>query len=300
MKKFKLITLNFFIFVILVSAILGAWLTTRVWINTHLSKNEFNGNEAFHFAEEQIKMGPRGYDGYAHLFIVDWLKFHLLLFGWKVDVQQGEIQGIPVENIIAHRSNLPPKVILAAHYDTRLYADKDPDPTLRNSPVPGADDGASGVAVLLELAKVLPETQNSTWLVFFDAEDNGGIDGRSWSMGSQYFVSSLKTLPEKVVIVDMVGDKVLNIYKERNSDLDLSSEIWSAAGQLGFQESFISTPKYSLIDDHLPFVKMGIHAVDIIDFDFPYWHTTHDTIDKISPQSLEIVGKTLYYWLANP
>lgn len=177
-----------------------------------------------------------------------------------------------------------------------MLADQDPGPG-RYSPVPGADDGASGVAVLLELARTLPEDILPTWLVFFDAEDDGGIGGRDWIMGSQAFVASLTFHPRAAIVVDMVGDANLDIYIEQNSNTALVSEIWGQAARLGFSQEFRSTIKYSMEDDHTPFLKAGIPAVDIIDFDYPYWHTAADTPDKVSPKSLEIVGETLRNWL---
>jgi Zn-dependent M28 family amino/carboxypeptidase len=179
-----------------------------------------------------------------------------------------------------------------------MLADQDPDPNNRNQPVPGANDGASGVAVLLELARVLPEsTPKSIWLVFFDAEDNGNIPGWDWILGSDSFVSELDVQPEAAIIIDMIGDSDLNIYREQNSDQDLTDEIWAVAEDLGYPEQFINTTKHQMIDDHTPFIRAGIPAVDIIDFDYPYWHTIQDTPDKVSAQSLQAVGDTLYAWL---
>ena len=96
----------------------------------------------------------------------------------------------------------------------------------------------------------------------------------------------------------MIGDADLNIYKERTSDQELMDEIWAVAATLGYEQAFIPEPKYSMLDDHTPFLQAGIPAVDIIDFDYPYWHTTGDTVDKVSAESLEIVGKTLQEWIA--
>jgi Zn-dependent M28 family amino/carboxypeptidase len=216
-----------------------------------------------------------------------------------VEQQTLQIQGHTVHNLIAHHGQ-PPEVILGAHYDTRLWADRDPDPSMRGQPVPGANDGASGVAVLLELARVMPlPTQETTWLVFFDAEDQGNIPGWDWILGSTAFVQELQSIPQAVVIVDMIGDKDLNIYLEKNSDADLSAEIWAQAAALNYQEYFINEPRYSILDDHTPFLMAGIPAIDIIDFDYPAWHTTTDDIDQVSAQSLQIVGNTLLAWLEN-
>ena len=96
----------------------------------------------------------------------------------------------------------------------------------------------------------------------------------------------------------MVGDADLNIYIERNSNPALVSEIWGQAARLGYEHQFIQTAKYSMMDDHTPFLEAGIPAVDIIDFDYPFWHTAADTPDKVSPKSLEIVGKTLLEWMS--
>ncbi len=204
----------------------------------------------------------------------------------------------PVLNIIAYRDNDQPHILLGAHYDTRMHADQDQDPKRRNDPVPGANDGASGVAVLLELARVLPTSQEvPVRLVFFDAEDNGNIPGWDWIMGSRLYADKMKVEPLGVVIVDMVGDKDLNLYRERNSTRRLQDQIWAVAHEQGYEDSFIDEKKYSILDDHTPFLEKGIPAVDIIDFDYPPWHTTQDTLDKVSPHSLDIVGETLLVWL---
>ena len=244
----------------------------------------------------QVAFGPRVPDSPAHAQTIKYIQNELKKAGWQSQIQTTTWQGFAVQNIIASRTNQTPQIILGAHYDSRMLADQDPGPG-RTQPVPGANDGASGVAVLLEMARTLPTDSLPTWLVFFDAEDDGGIAGRDWLLGSQAFVASLTFRPRAAIVVDMVGDSDLNIYIERNSNPALVSEIWGQAARLGFARQFISTPKYSMEDDHTPFLKAGIPAVDIIDFDYPYWHTTADTPDKVSPKSLEIVGETLRTWL---
>jgi Zn-dependent M28 family amino/carboxypeptidase len=163
--------------------------------------------------------------------------------------------------------------------------------------VPGANDGASGVAILLELARVLPEDSVPVWLVFFDAEDNGRIDTWDWILGSTEFVENNPVQPQAVVIVDMIGDADLNIYKEKNSNSELTNEIWNIAKSLEYDSVFFPEYKHSMIDDHTPFLRAGIPAVDIIDFDYPYWHTLQDTPDKVSGASLQAVGETLQVWV---
>jgi Zn-dependent M28 family amino/carboxypeptidase len=170
-------------------------------------------------------------------------------------------------------------------------------PANRLKPVPGANDGAAGVAVLLELARTLSDQNLPVWLVFFDAEDNGRIEGWDWILGSRVFVQSLDSTPEAVVILDMVGDSDLKIYYEKNSSPALRSEIWDTAIGLGYGDIFIKQEKYAMLDDHTPFLQAGIPAIDIIDFDYTYWHTTEDTPDKVSAASLDVIGSTLLTWI---
>jgi Zn-dependent M28 family amino/carboxypeptidase len=217
--------------------------------------------------------------------------------GWLVEIQTSEALGHPIENLVAKRVADSPQVILGAHYDTRMFADSDPDPAQHTQAVPGANDGASGVSVLLELARSLPKETVPIWLVFFDAEDNGRIEGWDWILGSREFVKNNPVRPRAAIIVDMIGDADLNIYKERNSDPELTDEIWEVARELGYESEFIPEYKHAMLDDHTPFLEAGIPAVDIIDFDYPYWHTIQDTPDKVSAESLRAVGETLYAWL---
>jgi len=257
----------------------------------------FDGQRAYADVETQVAFGPRipGTDGHAK--VQEWMREELAKAGWQVEVQESEAMGHPIQNIVAIRGNESPQIILGAHYDTRMFADNDPDPANHTLPVPGANDGASGVAVLLELARVIPNDSVPVWLVFFDAEDNGRIDGWDWILGSTEFVKNNPIQPRAVVIVDMIGDADLNIYKERNSNIDLTNEIWGIAQNLENDTVFIPEFKYSMLDDHTPFLRAGIPAIDIIDFDYPYWHTIQDTPDKVSAGSLQAVGETLQVWI---
>jgi len=259
----------------------------------------FNAERAFADVEHQLSLGPRTPSSSGHDKIVVWLDSELTRAGWDVSLQESVQMGHPVLNVIARRGpeNVAP-ILLGAHYDTRLYADEDATLENQSKPVPGANDGASGVAVLLELARALPEDASANiWLVFFDAEDNGQIPGWDWILGSRAFVENMEQRPQAVVIVDMIGDRDLNIHQERNSTPLLRDDIWNQAEDLGYAEYFLPTPKYSMLDDHTPFLEAGIPAVDIIDFDYPYWHTIEDTLDKVSAQSLQVVGDTLLAWL---
>src|SRR5262249_30030131 len=180
----------------------------------------------------------------------------------------------------------------------------DPDPNVRHQPILGANDGASGVAVLLELARVLGQNHTfnrEIWVVFFDAEDNGDIPGwKDWSLGATYYADHLTTRPQDMILLDMIGDKDLNIYYEGfslQSAPDLVKAIWGVAADLGYSQNFIPEQRYSMSDDHLPFIAKGIRAVDLIDFDYSYHHTLGDTLDKISAESLFKVGRVLQTYL---
>jgi Zn-dependent M28 family amino/carboxypeptidase len=259
---------------------------------------EFDGARALADAQTQVAFGPRTPGSPGHAKVQAWMRAELESAGWIVEIQTSEMLGHPVENIVAKRSNEAPQIILGAHYDTRFFADNDPNPALRSEPVPGANDGASGVSVLLGLARSLPADSVPVWLVFFDAEDNGRIQGWDWILGSRAFVKQNPVAPRAVVVVDMVGDADLNLYLEQNSNVTLRTEIWNVAAKLGYDKQFIQTPKYSMEDDHTPFLEAGIPAVDIIDFDYPYWHTTQDTPDKLSAESFKAVGETLLNWIS--
>jgi Zn-dependent M28 family amino/carboxypeptidase len=259
---------------------------------------QFDGERAYRDVLAQMALGPRTVGSEAHAEVIRYISAELERAGWQVEVQTAELLGHPIQNIIADRGDLPPAVIVGAHYDSRLFADQDPDPTQREQPVPGADDGASGVAVLLELARTLPSDSVPIELVFFDAEDNGNIAGWDWLLGSEAFVAWIETKPQAMVLVDMVGDSDLELPQEGNSDPELTASIWETAQSLGYGDVFLMRAGPTILDDHVPFIQAGIPSVDIIDIDYPYWHTSADTADKVSARSLQIVGATLLAWLA--
>ena len=272
----------------------------------------FNGARAHPHVIAQMNFGARPVGSAALRATGDYILGQLKESQWTTETQEFTHSNVPVRNIIGKNGGgRGPLIILGAHYDTRPRADQDkirPD-----QPVLGANDGASGVAVLLELARTLDlsKLKNEVWLVFFDAEDNGDLPGCvvapppcdhtpwRWSVGAEHFAGKLTVKPEFVVIVDMIGDADQNIYYELNSDMQLQQQLWGIAAQLGFDKQFIAQSKWSIFDDHTPFWQRGIRAVDIIDFDYPYWHTTQDTADKISGDSLERVGQVLQTWLEN-
>jgi Peptidase family M28 len=255
---------------------------------------KFTGASALSFVADQLAIGSRSTGTGNGRRVGDYIVNRLSEFGWSAEVQEFTYRGVLGRNIIA-KAGTGPLLIIGAHYDTRKRADRDPDPSRRQEPVPGANDGASGVAVLLELARTMDigKLTNEVWLTFFDAEDNGGLEGWEFSAGSEYMAAHLSAAPAQVVIVDMIGDTDQGIYKERNSTPELQDQIWAIAARLGYQDQFIPESGQSIMDDHIPFLRRGYPAVDLIDFDYPFWHTTQDTIDKVSADSLERVGKVL-------
>lgn len=258
----------------------------------------FSGEQALRYAETQMQWQPRDTGTPGWQANGDWIVQTLVAAGWQVEEQYFSVpENKQGRNIIAKRGS-GPLVLLGAHYDSRRYADQDPDIQKRQLPVPAANDGASGVAVLLEMARVLtPERLNEeVWLVFFDAEDNGDIGQWGWTLGSADLARRLPRAPEAVVVVDMIGDADQQIYLEQTSTEALRAEIWQVAADLKYT-TFIPEVKYSVIDDHSAFLAQGYSAIDIIDFDYPPWHTTADTLDKLSASALESVGRTLEVWL---
>jgi glutaminyl-peptide cyclotransferase len=277
--------------------------------NSDQTPERFNGEQALKYAAAQVEFGARPTGSEALIKMGDYVIKTLQESGWTVETQPFDVQVdkqvVKARNIIA-TIGTGPSIILGAHYDTRIYATNDPIQDNRLKPVLGANDGASGVAVLMELARVLGKGysfNHQLMIVLFDAEDNGNIPGwPGWTLGATYYVSKIESdnKPQYMILLDMIGDKDLNIYHESNSlssAPDLVHGIWDTAAELGFQESFIPNAKYNMIDDHIPFIEAGIPAIDLIDFDYPYWHTVGDTLDKLSAESLAKVGLTVQTYL---
>jgi hypothetical protein len=233
--------------------------------------------------------------------------------GEWVDPQFDQVV-VPIRNLVASYGD-GPAIIIGAHYDSRIYSDKDSNPDLRNTPMPGANDGGSGVGVLLELARVLSEyyTPNvEIRLVFFDAEDNGRIEpfpslfggfANGYLVGSTLYASTLNLETDEIqymLLVDLVGDTEQSFPMEGYSTQyapEINQAIWQVAADLGYEDHFVQQPRGPIIDDHVPFLQRGIPSVDIIDLDYPYWDTSEDTLDKVDPASLERVGRVLVSYL---
>ncbi len=265
----------------------------------------FPAQDAFRYLTDQCEMGPR-FPGSTEIELCrEYIISGLQTTGAIIEEQEfeAELQGSTYEgvNIVAaFYPAMSRRILIGAHYDTRPWADKEDDPALHDQPIIGANDAASGVAVLLALAEVLTEQSPPQFgidLVFFDLEDMGDYGmNETWCLGSSYFVDNFKgERPEKVIIIDMIGEKdaefPIEFYSYKNSPT-LVKEIWQKADELGFDQFQHKIGAY-VYDDHFPFLKAGFNAIDIIDFDYPYWHTLEDTQDKCSSESLHAVGQTL-------
>jgi glutaminyl-peptide cyclotransferase len=260
----------------------------------------FDGDDAYEYLLGQCAFGPRPPGSENLTLCKAYIQETLESFGWNITFQTFTYKETSCTNIIATwNSSMDASILLGAHYDTRPEASADSDPLNRTKPILGANDGGSGVAVLMELARVLPiAVRTEVELVFFDAEDSGGINGWDWIQGSTYYVSVLNVSRREsisaMVLLDMIGDANLIIPREHSSTTSLQNAIWSIASQMSYGDTFVDTAGASILDDHRPFLDAGIPSVDLIQYPFPeYWHTLEDTPDKCTSESLEIVGKVM-------
>ncbi len=271
-----------------------------------LSKT-FEGGRAFAHLAAQMNFGYRIPGTEAHRKCGDYLVNTLKANGWEVEEQTftATVRGknLPMRNIIGRLGWVSGKrdnVILAAHWDTRPWSDQDIFEN-RNKPVPGANDGASGVAALLELLRIFAEKRPlvGVEIVFFDGEDYGP-ELSAMFIGSKYFAERLSQSRVNSyrwgVLLDMIGDADLQIKPEKFSNEaagEIYTRVLALAEALGTKRYFYSTGERGIYDDHLPLIEKGVRMYNLIDFDYPYWHTIEDTIDKCSPESLEIVGQVV-------
>jgi hypothetical protein len=267
---------------------------------------EFEGKGAFGYIERQLEFGPRVPGTEAHAKMAAWLDSTARTKADSVITQRwthvtGKGDSLPLQNVIARFNPAAEKRILfLAHWDTRPTADSKTS-TDSTAPVMGANDGASGVALLLGVADILkrapPRPDLGVDLLFTDGEDYADFTEtpNDVLIGSRYYAAHQPPGPKPLyaVLFDLVADKDLQIYQEGNSVTgapEVVNLVWEVARDLGYGRVFVDSPKHALIDDHLELQKAGIRAIDVVDFDYPAWHTPHDTIDKVSPESLQIVG----------
>lgn len=269
---------------------------------------QFDGAKAFTLLTAQTSFGPRNPNSTGHQRCLEFLTGELRKYADNV-VQQsfsetgyGEV--LKLTNVFASFNVQEQKrILLLAHWDTRPRAEMDEDPAKRNLPILGANDGASGVAVLLELARMFKESPPPVGvdILLTDGEDYGDAekDGNNklYFLGAKYFAKTKSPSYNPVfgILLDMVGDRDLQIPMEQHSIryapavMDL---VWATAEEVG-KSQFIRVPGELVSDDHIPLNEVGIPTIDIIDFQYPYWHTHQDTPDKCSKESLEAVGTVL-------
>ena len=277
----------------------------------------FNGNNAMNYLIQQCEFGPRYPGSQGHLDAINF--YHDYFNKYSKDVMLFEdyvihphsLDSIKLTNIFSRfnpKSNN--RLLLMAHFDTREYADKDLNEENQKTAIIGANDGASGVAILMEIAKFLndnPLLNIGVDILLTDGEDMGKSgDSDSWALGAKLFSKQLPPpIPYGAICIDMVGDKELTLPIEVNSYLqarDLVFDIWGLAKELGYSE-FEMRMGIPIIDDHFVFYNQTkIPSIDIIDFNYPntdinYWHTIEDTPDKCSAKSLEVVGTVLINYL---
>ena len=264
------------------------------------ARSDFNATRAFADLTAQCDLGPRPPGSDAHEQCLAYIRKQLAPSVDKVDTQAFTFHD-PDRKVTLHLTNVigvinpnaSKKVLLFTHWDTRPTADMDLDH--KDKPIVGADDGASGTATLLELARVfhLHHPTVGVVLLFVDGEDWGPEENRMY-LGARYFAEHPGVYkPSYAILLDMIGDKDLDIYREGNSQSmhpELNDKVWSAAAALGYAKQFPDSVKYVIGDDHLSFNSAGIPAIDLIDFDYGYWHTLGDTAEKCDPQSLKAVG----------
>ncbi|MEW6413381.1 MAG: M28 family peptidase [Candidatus Zixiibacteriota bacterium] len=275
----------------------------------------FDGQRAFGYLEKQVEFGPRVPGSEASASCRDYYYRHFSELGLEVDSQKFVFfdpysqSDIPMVNVIASFKVTPddksPGMVLMAHYDSRPRTDFAENPQLRAQPIQGANDGASGVAVLMELANLFAQTppEGNIDLVLVDGEDWGKAgDHHLYMIGSKEFAKrGIRDKYRFGIVVDMVGESDQQIYREGFSERyakDLNDMVFSTARDLGLM-TFIDSVRYPIMDDHLSLNIAGVPAIDIIDFDYPYWHTEYDTPDKCSAESLANVGRLLAYVVYN-
>jgi len=265
----------------------------------------FDGESAFDFLNKQCSFGPRNPGSEGHANFKDYLINYLKPYSDEIIIDEHNIphpyadDTLKLFNIVAKfNPNLKNRLLLMAHWDTREIADKDPDKNNYNTPILGANDGASGISILMLFAEMFhlnPLENIGIDLLFVDGEDigrHGDLD--NFSLGTKLYAKSLKKdYPQLAICLDMVADADPQFKIEYYSYLQAQNDvidIWDLAISLGYRE-FSYEMTSPIYDDHRAFyLATGIPSIDIIDFEYPYWHTLEDTPDKCSANTLSIVG----------
>lgn len=288
----------------------------------------FNADSAYHYVKKQVDFGPRVPNSEAHTACGNYFIEELTRLGAEVIEQKADLKNyagliLRARNIIAsYQKENTNRILLFAHWDTRPYSDHDPDPAKHRTPIDGANDGASGCGVLLEIARQLQQKQPAVGIdiIFFDAEDWGvptfeerRNQDSGYCLGSNYWARN-PHIPDYTarygILLDMVGAPNATFYKEAYSKRYASriqNKIWDTAQSLGFGGYFIQADGGAIEDDHVQVIEhRNIPCVDIIQLDPDsrtgfghYWHTQEDSMHNISKETLHAVGQTLLQIIYN-
>lgn len=295
-------------------------------VSATVSLPVFSADSAYAAVASQVAMGPRNPGSDAIRQCGEWIVSELRRYGADTVIVQRTTEPdpmnpsrmVPLVNIIGRfNDEAKNRLLVAAHYDTRPVADEDPDESRRNKPIPGANDGGSGVGVMLELARLMgvqtPET--GVDLLFVDLEDSGTSgDDASWCRGSQYFASHLPyksaaERPRAAVVLDMVGAPGARFHREyfsQQANPALVDRVWASARAAGSASRFPDELGGPILDDHLPLISAGIPAIDIVESrseatgTFPEaWHTHADDMSAVDRSTLGAVGRTMVHFIYN-
>lgn len=279
----------------------------------------FDADSAYSYVARQVAFGPRVPNTIAHRQCGEWLSAELKKRGLKVIEQPAELKAFDGTKLNAlnifgqYNPDKEDRMLLLAHWDCRPWADQDPNPANRKTPIDGANDGASGVGVILEIARQLSllKPDKGVDVLFVDAEDWGTEgDEQSWAMGARYFMEHLPIenyAPREAILLDMVGGKDAVFCREYFSEQAaprLAQSLWGIAESLGHGAMFLNRFGGAVTDDHVQLISHGIPTVDIIEyhpedevgFD-PNWHTLNDNLDGIDPATLQAVGETVLTYI---
>lgn len=288
----------------------------------------FNADSAYKYVQSQVDFGPRVPNTKAHVECGNYLAGQLEKFGAQVTSQYADLVAydgtlLKARNIIgSYKPETKKRIALFAHWDSRPWADNDPDPKKHYTPILGANDGASGVGVLLEIARQLQLQQPELGIdiILLDAEDYGTHQAYTgdhkedaWCLGAQYWARTPHVPGYNArfgILLDMVGGHNPTFYREYHSEKyarDVNKKVWKAAAKAGAGQYFIDEKGGGATDDHL-FINQiaGIKTIDIIPYDAsekysfdPHWHTVKDDMDNINPNTLKAVGQTVLQVIYN-
>lgn len=285
-------------------------------VAAHAATPKFSGDSAFNFVKQQVDFGPRVPGTAPHAACHDFIAERLQSYGAKVELLDTLFANpsgnkVEIRNILGHfNPDARQRIMLVAHYDTRPWADRDPDPAAYKTPIDGANDGASGVGVMLEIARLIAAQSPKTGvdMLFVDYEDSGSYSGpdEEWCLGSQAYAASLtpgSARPSMAILLDMVGgpDAIFPIeYFSAQAAPEVVDLVWRKADEAGQSSRFVRQMGGAINDDHVYLLKAGIPAIDIIEcandltgsFN-PTWHTLDDNIKNIDRATLQAVGDVI-------